>query len=103
VNVQHYQYTNVVAEDARRYRTAQRIDGPAQWAAEHGGACPYCGSHDGMKDLYPWNLRELAGTYYRRDGIVYVQCPYCESDTGKYTKMSHDEVRAWLEQEEQYV
>ena len=98
-----YTYKNVVQEDARQHRTAQRINGPAAWAAAHGNACPFCGTHNGWLH---WEREQFVDvtpqpreTFYRGPHGPMSPCPECKTDYEGREEMSYADVLAWLKEE----
>ena len=99
----HYTYCDPVAEDAKQHRQQQRINGPAAWAAEHGGACPFCGTHDGWlhweREQFEDTPLQAVETFWQKNGEPCSPCPECRTDYEGYEEMSHADVLAWLKEE----
>ena len=90
--------------NAERYHKRQRddrINGPSAWSTKHGGACSYCGSHNGMVE---WELQFMDAlpplndyyAYGERGWAIYTPCPYCETDTNGYREITWGEaIEMW--------
>lgn len=97
-----YEYHDRQAEESEERHQRARIDGPAEWSAKHGGACPYCGSHDGYWELWPEHVQQVIDLepdlYQRddRDDVLYMPCSHCLTAQHGYKPMTVEQAQRWL-------
>lgn len=101
-----YRYPDLYYEQRLMDMELRTGGGAAEWSEKHGGACPMCGSHDGMEAWEPEDVAELSTlktrkwyryTYAQGDVAVYTPCVFCPTDYERYTEADPLWVARWVE------
>ena len=86
----------------------QRITGPDAWSNKNGGACAYCGGHDGMVSLRRYMFIDAPPAenevFYAGGQGMYEPCPECNPASvivSYYRRMAHAEAVAWASAQEE--
>ena len=113
--MEHYLKPLTVEEDHQlsddeQYRYRLRAGGPDAWSNKNGGACAYCGGHDGMISLRRYMFIDAPPAenevFYAGGQGMYEPCPECNPASvivSYYRRMAHAEAVAWASAQEDSI